>query len=385
METHATLEREWAILLAACSLLSPGERAVRLRSLLNPSTDWNALFTLADHHGVQSLLQQALQDLSDCIPAEPMRRLNQSQRTQIHKAMLLSGELIRIVDSLSARGIDVIPHKGLALAEMAYGDVALRKTGDLDLLIRPQDLPCVRDAVRELGYTPHLALSPAEERAYLKSGYEYAFDGEAGPNLLELQWAIQPRFYAVDFDMAGLFARAVTFHVAGQPMRSLSPSDLLLVLSAHAAKHVWERLLWLCDIARLLHRKDLDWPLIGTQARMLGLVRILRVTMLAAHQLLGAPPPSQARDHLPEDPAAQPLLEEIRPHMLDGRVFRTESIAYFRLMIRLRERVRDRTRFLQRLIFTPGPGEWSVVRLPAPLFPLYRVVRLGRLAAKLAR
>ena len=34
-------------------------------------------------------------------------------------------------------------------------------------------------------------------------------------------------------------------------------------------------------------------------------------------------------------------------------------------------------------IFTPGPGEWAAVRLPRPLFPLYRLVRLSRLAARL--
>jgi hypothetical protein len=40
-------------------------------------------------------------------------------------------------------------------------------------------------------------------------------------------------------------------------------------------------------------------------------------------------------------------------------------------------------RFLARLVFTPGPGEWQAVRLPRPLFPLYYAVRLFRLAAKL--
>jgi hypothetical protein len=62
-----------------------------------------------------------------------------------------------------------------------------------------------------------------------------------------------------------------------------------------------------------------------------------------------------------------------------------ESASYFRLMLRLRERRRDQMRFLTRLIFTPGPGEWAVVRLPEPLFPLYRLVRVTRLAAKLVR
>ena len=60
-----------------------------------------------------------------------------------------------------------------------------------------------------------------------------------------------------------------------------------------------------------------------------------------------------------------------------------QQISYFRLMMRLRERRIDRLRFLTRLTFTPGPGEWQAVRLPRLLSPLYRVVRLVRLASRL--
>jgi hypothetical protein len=62
--------------------------------------------------------------------------------------------------------------------------------------------------------------------------------------------------------------------------------------------------------------------------------------------------------------------------------YEEEKLSYFRLMMRLRERRWDRVRFASRLALTPGPGEWQAVRLPRPLFPLYRIVRLARLAAR---
>jgi hypothetical protein len=289
------------------------------------------------------------------------------------------------VDCLSALGIEVLPYKGVALAELAYGDIALRHAGDIDLLIRPQDFPRIRETVRELGYTPHLTFLEAEERAYLKSGYECAFDGAAGPNLLEVQWAIQPSFYAVDFDMDALFQRAVKITVAGHSMKTLSSEDLLLVLSAHATKHVWGRLIWLCDIARIMALPALDWSWIASQAKALGIVRILRVTMLLANRLLGSTIPPAAQASVPEDSGALVLVDEIQTHIVDEAAFNVESLAYFRLMMHLRERPLDRLRFLQRLALTPGPSEWQAVRLPAPLFPLYRLVRLSRLAARFLR
>lgn len=378
-----TLEAEWSLLRAACAQISRQEKTDRIRLQSRQPIRWSVLFDLAERHGVQPLLYQALVDVEDAAPSGTMPRIEQRYQANLHKALFLSRELIRIVDHLSALGIEVMPYKGLALAEQIYRDIALRQAGDIDMLIHPEDLARVRDAVGELGYSPHLSFSAAEERAYLKSGYEYAFDGASGPNLLEVKWAIQPSFYAIDFDMPGLFQRATTITVAGHPMKTLRIEDLLLVLSVHAAKHVWGRLVWLCDIARIMSVPTLDWASIASQAEELGIVRILRVTMLLANRLLDATTPQAAQDSLPEDPAALSLANEIQAHIASETSYNVESLAYFRLMIRLRERPADRHRFVQRLVLTPGPSEWQAVHLPAPLFPLYRLVRLSRLVARL--
>jgi hypothetical protein len=381
--TGAALNPEWSILLAACSVLPPREKCKRLLTLLQQPVRWQALCALAEQHGTQPLLHQSLTEVADVVPGDELLSLNQRYEQNLHKALLLSRELIRIVDYLSGRGIEVVAYKGPAVAEVLYGDIALRQSGDIDLLIHSADLPRIRDAVRDLGYTPHQLLSGPEERAYLQSGYECAFDGTAGRNLLELQWAILPRFYAIDFDMRGVFDRAVNLSVAGRPMRTPSAADLLLILSAHAAKHVWGRLIWLCDIARLMQLPGLDWIWIQSQAKDLGIVRILRVTMLAANRLLGAAIPATASEFLSGDRSADAISKKVETFIVGPGSYDVESLAYFRLMMRLRERPADQIRFLTRLAFTTGPGEWNAIRLPGPLFPLYRMVRLFRLAGKL--
>jgi hypothetical protein len=118
------------------------------------------------------------------------------------------------------------------------------------------------------------------------------------------------------------------------------------------------------------------------------MVRILHVTMRAANRLLGAAIPGAAQASLvgdDDDLECAALAAEIETHLTSETTYNVESLAYFRLMIRLRERPTDRLRFLQRLVLTPGPGEWRSIRLPRPLFPFYRVVRLFRLAARLLR
>jgi hypothetical protein len=375
-----TLEAEWSLLRAACS--ANPETAIELARSLIPAIHWNDLLQLAQRHGVLPLLYKALACAGDFAPQAEMRGLAQSYQANLHKTLFLAREFIRIADHLEASGVEYLPYKGLTLAEAVYGDIALRQSGDIDFLIRPQSLPHIREAVRGLGYVPHTSLSELEEQAYLKSGYECAFDCEAGRNLLEVQWAIQPRFYAVDYSMKGVFERAVPATVAGRTVKTPCLDDQFIILSLHAAKHVWGRLIWLCDLARIASSPALNWNWIGSEARKLGIVRTLRVSLLLVQSLLGAVIPDKAEANLPEASKATVLAEEIEKKIVGDSRYDVESFEYFRLMLRLRERQSDRMRFLARLLFTPGPGEWTAVRLPEPLFPLYRLVRISRLAAR---
>jgi hypothetical protein len=381
---RAPIKIEWSLILAACSAVPPSEKTERLRRLLREPIRWPEVMELADQHGVQTQVSQSILSVRDSVPAAVAESFRQSYQNNLHKTLLLSGKLIEILDCLASVRIDAIPYKGLALAQVLYGDVAQRQAGDIDLLIRARDLSRIREVLRQLGYTPHMSLRGPEERAYLRSGYELSFDGKSGPNLLEVQWAIQPRFYAFDFDMEALFERVVIIEVAGCPMKTLGSNDLLLVLCAHAAKHGWGRLVWLCDIAGLVPSPSLDWSWISAEANRLGVARIVQTTFLLASKLLELKLPPQAMTLFPGSEAYR-LAEETYTNIADPRTADVESLSYFRLMLRLRERRADQLKFLSRLILTPGPGEWNAIRLPSALFPLYHVVRLFRLTARIAR
>jgi hypothetical protein len=392
---------EWKLLLSVLSLSLQGSNASDLQCVVsgerkdkdkdgdkdkdkNP-TDWNAVAGLADRHGVSSLLYQALAPLQKGMPAAGLDSLRRSYERNVHKSLLLARELLSILDSLNSLGIEALPYKGVVLSEVYYGDMAMRQSGDMDLFVNARDLGKIKDAVRDLGYTPRVAIPENAHAEYLASGYECSFDSAAGTNLLELQWALQPRFYAVDFDMEGLFARAQTVELAGRSIKTPSAEDLLIVLSVHAAKHVWGRLIWLCDIAQIAKNKDVNWDAVQSQARNLGIERILHITLLLVNRLLSFDLPFAVQHAAARDRDAQIIAETIAISIASGASCEEEKLSYFRLTMRLRERPLDRLRFLSRLTFTPAQGEWQAVRLPKPLFPLYRIVRLARLASRFAR
>lgn len=379
----AEVNTEWSVLLAACSIVPTDQKQLHLRSALSSPVRWEELFALAERQGVQPLLYQALNAVRDAIPADRMGELEQSHQTNLHKTLLLARELIRVIHHLRSFDLDVMPYKGPALAEFLYGDVALRQTGDLDLLVRREQFSRVQQALSTIGYFPQERFSEPELQSYLKSGYECVFDGPAGRNFLEVQWAFEPRFYSVDFDIDGVFERAMQVEVAGQEMKTPSPADLFLILAVHAAKHVWERLIWICDLARLMSLPSVDWDSIASQAASLGVLRIVTCSMLLSNRLLGAPIPQRSGKWVVEKESDRRLISRLQQQIVSDANFNVESLSYFRLMMDLRERRSDRLRFVTRLALTPGPGEWKAVRLPTPLFPLYRVVRLARLLGRM--
>ena len=375
---------EWNLLLAA-SLANPREAELaRVRELIAEPVNWEKAIRLADENGTSSLVCQNLCRAGG-VPAAVLESLRQRHETNIRKSLFLAGELTRVLECIDSLGFAAIPYKGVVLSEVYYGDMAMRQSGDLDIFVRARDVSRIKQAVCDLGYTPRASVPHPAENDYIASGYECTFDSPVGKNLLELQWALQPRYYAIDFDMEGLFARAVTVTVAGRCVKTLSPEDLLLVLSVHAAKHVWRKLIWLCDIAQILKREKLDWTVVQNRARQFGIERILHITLLLMNEFCLGVIPEQIEHAVVADRAAVGLADEIAARMSREVFYDEQQVSYFRLMMRVRERRADQLRFLARLTFTPGPGEWEAIRLPKVLFPLYRVVRLGRLASRLAR
>ena len=134
----------------------------------------------------------------------------------------------------------------------------------------PMTCPAIKEALAELGYEPGLRLAQAAERDYLKSGYEYTFDGARGRNLLEIKWQILPRFYSIGFDVNEFFERASVVTIEGQKLRTLCDQDLMLVLCVHAAKHAWKQISWLCDIVQLARSRRLIGRRFRPRPRALG-------------------------------------------------------------------------------------------------------------------
>jgi hypothetical protein len=209
----------------------------------------------------------------------------------------------------------------------------------------------------------------------LRSGYECAFDLKSEPHVVELQWQVVPRFYAINFDIDQLFSRSVPIDIDGIGLRTLGHNDLILALCVHAAKHEWSQIGMLRDIAALTSF-NLDWDWIFGEARRLGILKILQISLLAVREVFSVT--LSARLPSPIAGAAE-TASAILGRLQQDHEPDTESVRYFRAQLQTRERLRDRAQFVWRLATTPGVEEWKALRIPDHYFVAYRGVRIGRL------
>ena len=378
---NATKEFDFLCSCAGAELSS--ERIASIEGWNESGIDWSELLRLAEHHGVLPLVARNLNAHAHGLPPEIEHSLRSAFEANARRNLWFASELVRIADQLEKKHLRAIPYKGPVLAESSYGDVALRNFGDLDFLISPADFERAKQALVELGYRPSKEFSPAVERFWLRNGYERAFDSAAGKYLVELQWRPLPCFYAVDLRVEELLARSGRTSLGGHDMASLSAEDSLLVLCLHAAKHLWMRLIWICDIAETMRTQAVDWPLFCARASELGALRMVGVSFWLVQWLLSFDLPRPAQEIVDGDSSVRDLGEEFAARLARSATYDFESTEYFRWILKLRDRRRDRVRYLWRLMWTPGEGDIATMRLPEALFPLYRVVRAVRLGRKL--
>jgi hypothetical protein len=378
-------------LLCVCAVagaeLAP-ERIERITNWNLSAFDWSEVLRLGDHHGVLPLAARNLNEHGRAgqgrgLPTEIGHSLRSAYEANLRRNLWFTAELVRIMQHFERRQLRAVPYKGPVLAQALYRDLGLRSFSDLDFLISPRDFERAKQALAEVGYHPSVDLRPAVERFWLRKGNERSFDSAAGTNLVELQWALVPHFYGVDLGVQELMARAGRTVVGGCEMPCLSAEDSLLVLCLHAAKHLWTRLIWLSDIAETLRTETIDYSLVFTQARRLGIARILGVNFWLVKNLLWAELPKPAEEMIAADPRVPALGIEFAERLSRGAAYDFESTESFRLILKLREQRSDRMRYLWRLVWTPGVGDIAALRLPGALFPLYRIVRMGRLMRKL--
>lgn len=379
---------EGELLLCFARLAVGAEERARIRQLLDAGPNWEFFLELASTHGLGPLLYRHLEAMgNEAVPRDVFARVWRSYEMASLRNRTMAAELSRIMGLFEPSDIPAIPYKGPTLAAAVYGNLALREFGDLDILLRSQDVVAAKTLLLAHGYSVEYDLKPGAQAIFLRSRAQYhlVLIHDRSGIMVELHWKTDPDYPVESLSGDRLWSQPPVAGSDGRCVRGFPTAELLLILCLHGSRHHWARLGWLVDIAELIRQHpELDWEHVVSMAKALAAERRLTLGVYLAHRLLGVTPPAQVMATL-----AAADMDKFAPKIISAMFARqsTETSAAARLSFNLGlfERPRQRLRHVLNVIFEPSLLELTQWPLPRPLSFLYVPLRLFRLVNKHGR
>jgi len=385
--TATNLEIE-LLLCCARTYIAP-EIAERIKTLLQQNINWTYLIEKAHFHGVIPLLYQSFKTTCpEAIPEDILTQLRSRYYANAYHNLLLSQELLALLNIFRASEIRAIPFKGVVLATSVYHNLTLRQSGDLDILVKPQDVVKVRELLITQGY-----------QLDVDYGWQHTFVHQQKQIAVDLHWELTPisyfPFQLPDFE--ALWQRSKSLTLRGESVIDLCADDLLIILAVQVARGGFdgkESLAQICDLAELIRiQQTLDWDKLLQQVRTLGLDRPFFMGLLLVKNLLNPPLAAQVKQAIQQQRQTDPVISIYAVQMQKRLFSKISSPLITKLFLqhlmvtnplsKMSHRVYLLWQFLIfaiRLVITDiNQADREFLPLPAALFFLYYLIRPLRL------
>jgi hypothetical protein len=376
------LRPEVKLLLCCARTHMDAAHSRQINVLLREKIDWNYVLHLASRHRTMPLLYWNLRLVdSPAIPEAVLAQLKVEFQATAQHNLFLSKELLDLITLFEGQGIVVVPYKGPVLATTVYGNPALREFGDLDILVREQDIIRAKHVLIAQGYRPRFQLDSAQEATHFQSQHAYNFIHATKGIVVELHWRITQAYFDSVLEMPDLWQRLVRAPLINTRVTCFRPEDLLLILCIHAAKHCWGRLFWICDIAELLRAyPEMNWDDVLAKQDKHAHVLLLGLCLIQEVLNVALPPPVQLR--LQETPQIRSLAAWVENHLFrDGN----RPLGFWERLIfhlRMQPGWRQQVQYCVGLTMKLTPTDQTLVPLPVFLSFVNYVLRPLRLLGK---
>ena len=211
---------------------------------LTSANGWPHALAVADAWSVAPNLRARLHSLGLDAPTPVRRELFFRSQRSFAAATLQARRGVRLCRYLEERGIPAVVFKGLAsIAHLHGGSVAHRVIKDVDVLIRPRDLPQVLDALQSTGMQCEDGGSLGDYLAFVRNSP--GFGGNEAITLrgedqadLDVHWSIGPSTHP-GLHVDAIVARAERVALFGASIRVVTPADGLMLSAHHSIRETF--------------------------------------------------------------------------------------------------------------------------------------------------
>lgn len=287
------------LLVAACCRWPPSGARDALVSDRARGVDWDHVRRVAKKHRVEALVWHGLKGAAAPVPQAVADAFAPMAAATARDNLLIAGESLRLNQRFARAGLTILFVKGVTLGKLAYGDIALKRGWDIDILIEPDALSRAAALLAEAGYrcvTPREPSQDALRRWHTDSKESVWRHGRTDVHV-ELHTALVDNPRLLPAIGAGALSRPVEI-LPGQCLPTLTGDELFTYLCAHGASSAWFRLKWLADLAALVSGAGAEEiERLFRRAQELGAGRAAaQALLLADHVFETALPPALAQE-----------------------------------------------------------------------------------------
>ncbi len=363
-------------LLAACARwpASAARREAVTAAVNLPLFDWAKVLQAVRRHRIAGLLRHGLADAGIAVPDDIAQELGRRVLTDTRHNLLIVGRATRLVGLLKREGIAPVVLKGPPLMAQAYGDLTVRASHDLDLLVPVKDIRraiAICEAAEYKRILPPPNLPDHAMEHWLELCKDVIFRDDVG---VTLELHHRPTVSRSLSDQLNLSGGVTEVAVASSASLPTPPLDALYpYLCIHGALCAWFRLKWIADVAALTAGlSDDELVALHNEAAARGAARASAQALLLVQALFGRTLPARIRPDRKSvrlaNFALQVMSDPLEPHQ---RRWRPARIQLGQLLL-----TEDWT--FRREAVTAWLMDWPTafrIGLPRPLRFLYPLMR----------
>jgi predicted nucleotidyltransferase len=251
---------------------------------ISSDINWGLFLELAMHHRVYPLLYTAIKNIdSSVVPSNIIKTLYQQYKINTLRMLQLTAEMELVDKAFKENEIKTIFLKGPILGTELYGDLSLRPSSDIDILIPMHDLEKVDEILLKDGYIQEDIFKTILGDWKWRNHHREYFHFEKGIKV-EIHWRLNPG-PGKEPQFNELWERKC---VSRDSLYFLGDEDLFLFLVTHGARHGWSRLRWLIDIDRIV-KKGINWAFLTKLMKKYDYLHIAYQALILSSQLLNTP------------------------------------------------------------------------------------------------
>jgi hypothetical protein len=276
-------------LAAACATWPPSDyRNEAIRVAAADVVDWPRFVRLTARHRIFGLVRDGLTRAHPDLPTDIARQISAQAQKLVRQDLAMAAECLRLHDVFGKAGVPILFLKGAPLAIVAFGNLGLRSSQDIDLLVSPDALAAAIALLTAAGYrryNPPPDIGDDMLRLLMPLRKDIGFAHPSTGMVIELHWRLFLNPHAMVGASIVESSRTVRLS-AGAELRTLGDEDLFAYLCMHGACHWWNRLQWLADINALLTATDRGIEQLIGVAKARGAGRAAHQALLLCGRLL---------------------------------------------------------------------------------------------------